>query len=790
MTDRLTGGSAVRTYCLMCRERCPVVCNIEDGRLVRVRPDLDHPLGGPFCPKGAAAPELVADPVRLKFPMKRTTPKTNDNPEWQRISWDEALETIAQKLLYARKQHGPESVVFYRPAPGGSPARDFNPWMMRLAHAFGTPNLATTTHICNWHKDSGSAYTYGVGLPEADYDHTGCILMWGTNPHATGVRHVAPIKKARARGAKLIVVDPLRTALAKDATHWLQVRPGSDLPLALGLIHQVIARGGYDVAFLSRWTNAPFLLRSDTGNLLTEADLKVGGSATKFAIWDGATDAPAVYDPDIVGPVGGAAVAVLSGEWTVTDCDGATTHCSTVFDELIRAVAQWTPQETSRVTSIPAATIIEAATTFCGSGPVSYYTYNGIEQHTDAMQINRAICILYALTGDFDSKGGVVNFPPLPAKSAVAFHLLPKDGRKRIGSEKRPLGPSKEGNVQAYAVYDAILEGDPYVVKALVCFGGNLIVSNGDTRRGADALRALDFYVQMDCYENPTSRFADILLPAASLWEAEALGLFNWRDRGHVQMRRAVVRPEFERRPDLEVIFDLAVRLGLSNTFFNGDLNAAFDDQLTPLNITFDDLRDMPTGLSVPLKPRYRKYAEINPETDHPRGFKTPSRLLEIYSLTFAANGYSPLPVYSDLLEQQVDRERFPLLMTASKPGAYTHGSYRSIPSLRRLVPEPSLQINPETAKARGVEDGDWIALETPRGSIQMRAAYRGDVQPDVVVGQEGWWQACDVLDLPGYDPFSEKGSNLNLLMTNSVIDPISGSVPHRGQPCEVRPLD
>jgi len=96
VTDRLTGGSAVRTYCLMCRERCPVVCNIEDGRLVRVRPDLDHPLGGPFCPKGAAAPELVADPVRLKFPMKRTTPKTNDNPEWQRISWDEALETIAQ----------------------------------------------------------------------------------------------------------------------------------------------------------------------------------------------------------------------------------------------------------------------------------------------------------------------------------------------------------------------------------------------------------------------------------------------------------------------------------------------------------------------------------------------------------------------------------------------------------------------------------------------------------------------------------------------------------------------
>ena len=789
MTNQSPQNGTVRTYCLMCRERCPVVCEIDEGRLVRVRPDLDHPLGGPFCPKGAAAPELVSDPVRLKYPMKRTTPKTADDPEWARISWDEALETVAETLLRAREQHGAESVAFYRPAPGGSPARDFNPWMMRLAHAFGTPNLTTTTHICNWHKDSGSAYTYGVGLPEADYDNAGCIVIWGTNPHATGVRHVAPIKKAVKRGAKLIVVDPLRVAIAKDATHWLQVKPGADLPLALGLINQVIAQNSYDEEFLRCWTNATFLFRADTQELLTESDLETGGSAQKYVVWNGAADAPAIYDSESMDVVPKTAEPVLEGEWDVIAGDGDQIRCTTIFTELIRAVAVWSPQKTSRVTGISADTIIEAAATFSGSRPVCYYTYNGIEQHTDAMQTNRAICILYALTGDFDSKGGVVSFPAMPAKPAAGFDLLPKNGKKRIGFEKRPLGPSKDGSVQAYALYHAITEGDPYPVKALISFGGNLIVSNGDTNRGAEALRQLDFYVHMDCYENPTSRFADILLPAASLWESEALGIFNWREKGHVQVRRAVVAPEYDRRSDLAVIFELAVKMGLGNSFYDGDLEAAFSDQLSPLNITFNELRATPIGVPVPLAPRYRKYAEIDPVTGRPRGFKTSSRLMEIYSLVFADNGHSPLPIYSEPPEQQVDKELFPLLLTASKPGGYTHGSYRSIPSLRKLVPEPILEINPETARARRVGDGDWIALETPRGSLRMRATYRDDVRPDVVVGQEGWWQACEALNLPGYDPFSCEGSNLNLLMTNNLIDPISGSVPHRGQPCEVRSL-
>ncbi len=154
--------------------------------------------------------------------------------------------------------------------------------------------------------------------------------------------------------------------------------------------------------------------------------------------------------------------------------------------------------------------------------------------------------------------------------------------------------------------------------------------------------------------------------------------------------------------------------------------------------------------------------------------------------MTFADHGYEPLPRYSEPPQKKVDNTKYPLLLTASKPGAYTHGSYRSIPRLRRQVPEPCLEINPRTAVERGIGDGEWVALETPNGAIRLKAKYEEDIHPGVVVGQEGWWQACESLDLPGYDPFSEAGANLNLVITNDLIDPISGSVPHRGQPCQV----
>jgi anaerobic selenocysteine-containing dehydrogenase len=800
MNEAVTSG--IKTYCLMCSVRCPVECRVDNGKLVEVAPDLEHPLGGVICPKARAAPEFVADPERLRYPMKRTRPKTASDPGWEKISWDEALDTTARALLEVKDVNGAESVVFYRPAPGGSPASDYHLWMMRLAHAFGTPNIAMTTHLCNWHKDEGSAFTYGVGVPQPDYENAGCILLWGTNPHNTQVRHARDIEAAVERGAKLVVIDPCRIPLAERADTWLQVRPGSDLPLALGLVRRIIEEGHHDEAFLSRWTNAPFLIREDSGELLTEADLEEVGpadasvDAPRFVVRDASTGELEFYDPERAGYASDTVVPELDARLSVEVPGVGEVPCQTAFAALEQTVEPFTLEHTSELTSIPEAEIARAAELLGTAGPVCYYSWNGLEQHADALQTNRAVCILFALTGDFDRRGGMVIYPSVPFKMMAGVKLLSHAAsRKRLGATERPLGPAggpgwgPAGAVQSYDVYRAITEGRPYPVKALVSFGGNLICSNPGTRRGADALERLAFYAHIDCYENPTARFADILLPAASAWESEFVGKTQWRDRAHIQVRRAVVAPEYERRSDIDVMFELAVRLGLGEAFFGGIVETALDEMISPMGTTMAELRQQPAGISVALAPTYQKYQRLLPETGGNEGFKTPSRLMEIYSLSFAKQGYPPLPRYEEPKERvTVDREAYPLLLTSKKSAAFTHGSYRSIPSLRRQVPEPYLYIHPDAATKRRVGEGDWVSLETTGGAIRLRAKLDSDLHPEVVVGEEGWWQACPELGLPGYDPLSADGGNLNLILDDGVIDPLSGSVPLRGRPCEVRP--
>lgn len=213
----------IRSYCAQCQSLCPILCHVETGRLIKVTSDKDHPHATALCPKGLAGPELVYDSQRLKYPLKRTRPKGDPDPAWKRISWDEALETIVQRLNQIKKEHGAHSVVFNRPGPGGSPARDYADWVVRLAYAFGSPNTLATGHVCQWHRDTGSRYTYGEeAVPEADFENTALLLIWGHNPYTSVRCNVRDISAARRKGAKMVVIDPRCTEIAQKADLWLQ----------------------------------------------------------------------------------------------------------------------------------------------------------------------------------------------------------------------------------------------------------------------------------------------------------------------------------------------------------------------------------------------------------------------------------------------------------------------------------------------------------------------------------------------------------------------------------------
>jgi anaerobic selenocysteine-containing dehydrogenase len=786
-------------YCALCVSRCGSIAVVENGRFVALEPDPSHPTGQALCAKGRAAPELVDHPDRLLYPLKRTRPKGDPVPGWERISWDEALDLTAARLRQLAERHGPESVVFSAVSPSTSALVDSYPWMQRLMRAFGSPNLCGSMELCGWGRGAATSYTYGIGMAGGgtmpDLENAGCIVFWGYNPSLARLTHATATVAALKRGARLIVVDPRRAGLASKANVWLRVRPGSDGALALGIANIMIERGWYDRVFVRDWTNGPLLVRSDTGRLVTEGDVSPEGSAQRYVAWDAPTRRPLLYDPALRRYERDGAEPALFGEYTIQTMRGAVA-CRPVFDLAAEMCRRYPPEVVETICWVDRDQVERAARLLWEARPVAYYSWSGVEQQSSATQIARAISLLYTLTGSFDAPGGNVLFASVPVANVAGEELLSAAQRARaLGLPERPLGPSRTQWVTSDEVYRAILEHHPYAVRGLVGFGANLLVAHADVKRGRAALAALDFYVHADLFMNPTAELADVVLPVASPFEREALKIgfeVSPAAQSLVQLRRRVVEPRGEARPDTEIIFDLACRLGLGANFWHGDVETAYRHQLGPSGVSLEALRENPGGVRVPLQTRYRKYAEE--EDGVPKGFATPTRKIEIYSELFAQHGYPPLPVYEEPLvgplSQPEHVERYPLILTCAKDTQFCESQHRALPSLRRRSPDPEIELHPATAAERGIRAGDWVSIETPEGRIRARARLNDSLDPRVVCGQHGWWQACPEIGAPGYDPFAPDGANFNLVIGNAAIDPISGSVPHRAYLCQVRCAD
>ena len=507
--------------------------------------------------------------------------------------------------------------------------------------------------MCGWGRSFATRYTYGVGSVSSgggggampDIANTGVLILWGYNPSFTRITHATAAVEAMKRGMRLIVVDPRHVGLAGKADLWLRVRPGTDGALALGVANAMIERGWYDRDFIRDWSNGPLLVRSDTGRLLSEADLASDGDAHHAFAWDASAGRLVAYDPSDGRYDGDSASLALDGEYRLTTRDGEVI-CHPAFELYTRLCRHYSPEAVEAICWIPRHEVEEAARLIWHSRPVSYYAWSGHEQHANVTQTARAMSLLYALTGSFDRPGGNVLLAAPPA-APVTGQDLPSSQRMAptLGLAERPLGPARWGYVTTRDLYRAILQGQPYPVRTVIGFGANMLMAHADGRRGREALAALEFYAHGDLFMNPTAELADVVLPVASCFEREALKIgfdISTEAQSLIQLRPAVVPARGEARPDTEIIFDLASRLGLGAQFWNGDIDAAYRHQLAPSGVGLEQLRAAPAGVRVPLETRHSKHAELG-ASGAPCGFATPSRKVELYSQTFLEHGYAPI---------------------------------------------------------------------------------------------------------------------------------------------------
>lgn len=797
-----TDTQRIHGYCGLCIARCGTVATVEDGRFTRLDPDPAHPTGQALCAKGRAAPELVYHPERLTHPLRRTRPKGDPDPGWERISWATALDLTAAAMRRVADQYGPEAVAFTLSSPSTTAIGDSSGFIQRLANAFGTPNKGITNDLCGWGRSGATLYTYGVGsvgtgsggaMP--DIARSGVLILWGYNPSFTRITHATAAVAAQKRGMRLIVIDPRHAGLAGKADLWLRVRPGTDGALALGLAHVMLEHGWYDRDFIRQWSNGPHLVRADTGRLLTAHDLERHGDAGRLFAWDSAAARLVPYNTSRGQYDGDSASLALEGEYRVATPQGDVV-CHPAFELYTRLCRRYPPETVEAICRIPRTQVEDTARLLWQARPVSYYAYSGHEHHANVTQTARAMSLLYALTGSFDKPGGNVLFAAPPA-APIAGQELPSTQQMAptVGRAERPLGPARGGSVTTRDLYRAMLEGTPYPVRAVLGFGANMLLAHADGRHGREALKALDFYAHADLFMNPTAELADVVLPVASAFEREALKIgfeISQEAQSLIQLRPAVVPPPGEARPDTDIIFGLAARLGFAAQFWQGDIEAAYHHQLAPTGVTAEQLRATPGGVRVSLQTRHAKYAEPAAH-GAPRGFATPSRKVELYSQTFLEHGYPPLPDFTEPPSSPVARPdlaaRFPLILTSAKSALFCQTQHHALPSLRKRAPHPEVELHPAAAQTRRIADGDWVAIETPTGSVRARARLNDQLDPQVAIGTHGWWQACAAIGAPGYDPFGPLGSNFNLLVDATALDPVSGTASHRAYLCEIRPV-
>ncbi len=751
-----------RGYCALCISRCGCIGTVVDGVLTRVDPDPDHPTGAALCVKAKAAPEMVYAPDRILYPQRRTRPKNAADPGWERIGWDQALELLAAKMRAAN----PEALAFAVATPSGTALADSFAWLHRLAHACHSPNLVFATENCNWHKDYAPAYTFGAGIGMPDYDHTGCILLWGFNPAATWLAQASAVQRAKKRGAKLIVVDPRRAGLANSADLWLRPRPGSDGALALGLAHLLIEAERYDRDFLAQWSDAPFLVAEDSGRLLNGADLSPDGDPTQAVAWNEATGMARTC-PARPPNAGARARLALRGRYLVATPNGPVI-CRPVFDRFAERCAAWPPGRVAEVAGIPADQVARAAELIADNLPLSFFTWTGTCQHDNATQSGRAIAALYGLTGCLDASGGNVWFSKPPLAEVMGFDWVsPEERQRTLGYRERPHGPPQKGWITTRDLFRAIVASEPYPVSCLFACGGNFMQSKPNTRFNDAALEQLDFFALAELVETPAARYADLLLPVCTAWEREGLQAgfqVSAAAEAHVQLRPAMVEAQGESRSDTWIVFDLAKRLGLAEQFFGGDPEAALAAQLAPSGLTPERLRAAPGGIRLDLETGYRKYQRD--------GFATPSGRLEFHSERLRDAGLDPMPDYIPSTERP--GARFPLILTTAKWPQYCHSQQRHLPFLRRRMPEPLVELHPDTAWERGIQEGDWVEVTTRMGRIRARARLDRQLAPEVVCAQYGWWQ------------YPDGAGDANRLIDGECFDPVSGSNCLRDFPCQV----
>ena len=730
-----------------CVHYCRLLATVEDGKLTKLRGNKDFPEANcgcadkmPFHTKWLYAKE------QLKKPLKRIGERGEN--KWEEISWEQALDEIAEKLGELRDKYGPETLAVTE----GTYRSDMYPIRTRFLNLFGNPsNIGCAGVICYCNTLALNLALIGCPQGWPKMDIAKCIVISGCDVSQSAPLDWAKIKKRREAGeTKVIIIDPRKTHMNDDADMWLQLRPGTDTALLMGWLHIIIKEKLYNEAFTKEWIHG--------------------------------------------------------------------------FDELCERVKEYTPEKVSEITWVPVDQIIGSARIYAQNWPAVIKFGSATDMFgRNSTRVEHARVALRAITGNLAIGGGETPEGPGPVINGkmiirdsdlqLADKLPPEQRKKQIGSDRFKLmtWPAFEHMNKYYMetygipfpmsahsflsvqplIWKAILEEDPYPIKANITWGSNVLLNGGDVKTVYKALKSpnLELHVVLEHFMTPTAMLADYVLPVASKLEKPMFHTFE-DFAPNVMCAQRAVEPLGERRGDFDFWRGLALRFGFGEYFPWETEEELAGYRLAPIGKTFEEVA---LGPIVVNSDEPWTYERIHPKTGKKTGFATSTGKIELYSETLKALGYDPLPYYEEPPESPVSTPE----LTAEYPYILiTGGNFRPMyhsenrhPGLgtREQYPKPIMDINRDTAAQIGVSDGDWVYVETKRGVIRQKALVSDNIAPGVINVQSHWWFP----ELPPREPwlYGMWESNANVLTMGQdpdTFDELTGGWPLRALLCKV----
>jgi len=669
----------VKSVCQMCGityGACGIDVHVRDGKIVRIEGTKGHPVNnGRLCAKGLAAIQMEYDPNRLLYPMKRVGERGEG--KWQRISWDEAMDTIVTRLKGIIETDGARAIGWLK---GQGPGWEGNlDYCRRFVNAIGTPNLFATGNICETPRILGDIYTYGTKT-SPDYENTRCMVLWGYNPINASLPNIAVrVMKAKQRGAKLVVIDPRFSRTAAKADIFIRPRPGTDGALALAMLNVIIEENLYDKEFVDKWT--------DGFDKLSELAKQYPPQKVAEITWvpaDTIREVARIYattKPAIIHEQNG-----LDQQPNVVQTCRALSILRTITGNLDMPGGEvWNPEAPpffSRMAPIAMRgteeTVRKAFEESVSKHPLFYQSFAYISPKAllDAI-----------ITGE-----------PYPIRAIIAQGMNPVITTPNTTRVRQALKK----------------------VDFLVVFN---TVMNATTELADIALPAATFLERTLLHR----LFKGAAKPRV--------------DMAYYQLSLQAVKPSGEAKSDYDFISELTRRMGYEEAFPWKSVEEAIDYELKPTGITYKELEDYPEDIikyRYTPKELYRKYEKFLALPMLPAHkvalYCHPFEAAGYDPLpTYIEPAESPVSS-PDLLKE------YPLVGMASlKPILYTHSQFHGLPWLKEIMPDPWIEMHPQKAKELGIEDGDMVTVESLRGSLEIKCQLINTLDPRVVAITHGW---------------------------------------------------